>query len=160
MKLLYYFDFWHFKQTGRSVTGLRYKAWEMGPVPPTVYHNIEPKNNPPEYQEYFIVEKEEFDNGSHCLKVYPRKVFNPKIFSKRELKILEDLAYIFLNAKAKDMTDSSHLKNSPWEKTKTDKGLSEWIDFELALDDEAESITNEELEERRRLDSEFQQLFQ
>jgi hypothetical protein len=27
-------DFTHFRETGRSVTGLDYQAWKMGPVPP------------------------------------------------------------------------------------------------------------------------------
>ena len=31
-KLLYYLDFWHFKETGKSVTGLTYNAWGKGPV--------------------------------------------------------------------------------------------------------------------------------
>ena len=32
-KLLYLLDFAHFRETGRSVTGLDYRAWKMGPVP-------------------------------------------------------------------------------------------------------------------------------
>ena len=32
-KLLYLLDFEHFRQTGRSVTGLDYRAWKFGPVP-------------------------------------------------------------------------------------------------------------------------------
>src|SRR5260370_37737235 len=32
-KLLYLLDFTHFRETGRSVTGLVYHAWRMGPVP-------------------------------------------------------------------------------------------------------------------------------
>lgn len=32
-KLLYLLDFDHYRQTGRSVTGLEYRAWKMGPVP-------------------------------------------------------------------------------------------------------------------------------
>jgi len=32
-KLLYLLDFGHFRQTGRSVTGLDYLAWKFGPVP-------------------------------------------------------------------------------------------------------------------------------
>jgi uncharacterized phage-associated protein/DNA-binding transcriptional regulator YiaG len=32
-KLLFYADFLHFKQTGRSITGLRYAAIDFGPVP-------------------------------------------------------------------------------------------------------------------------------
>src|SRR5690606_9485166 len=36
-KLLYLLDFRHFKETGRSVTGLEYQAWEKGPVPRDLY---------------------------------------------------------------------------------------------------------------------------
>src|SRR3989344_7847794 len=32
-KLLCLLDFEHFRLTGRSVTGLKYYAWEKGPVP-------------------------------------------------------------------------------------------------------------------------------
>jgi len=32
-KLLYLLDFHHFRETGRSVTGLEYRAWKHGPVP-------------------------------------------------------------------------------------------------------------------------------
>src|SRR5690606_25051292 len=32
-KLLYLLDFAHFRETGRSVTGLDYLAWRLGPVP-------------------------------------------------------------------------------------------------------------------------------
>lgn len=40
-KLLYFLDFEHFKETGRSVTGLEYQAWEMGPVPVALQEEIE-----------------------------------------------------------------------------------------------------------------------
>ena len=33
MKLLYFLDFMHFKQTDKSVTGQDYFAWMTGPVP-------------------------------------------------------------------------------------------------------------------------------
>jgi uncharacterized phage-associated protein len=36
-KLLYLLDFEHFRQTGRSVTGLDYRAWKFGPVPIDLY---------------------------------------------------------------------------------------------------------------------------
>jgi uncharacterized phage-associated protein len=40
-KLLYFLDFEHFKLTGRSVTGLSYNAWKMGPVPVALFNEIE-----------------------------------------------------------------------------------------------------------------------
>ena len=36
-KLLYLLDFEHFRQTGRSVTGLEYRALKMGPVPSELF---------------------------------------------------------------------------------------------------------------------------
>ena len=44
MKLLYFLDFMHFKQTGKSVTDLDYFAWEQGPVPKEFFEEI---NNTP-----------------------------------------------------------------------------------------------------------------
>lgn len=40
-KLLYFLDFEHYKLTGRSVTGLDYYAWKMGPVPVALYDEME-----------------------------------------------------------------------------------------------------------------------
>ena len=37
IKLLYFLDFELFRQTGRNVTGLDYRAWKMGPVPTDFY---------------------------------------------------------------------------------------------------------------------------
>jgi len=41
LKLLYFLDFRHFKQTGKSVTGLDYYAWDMGPVPKDLYNELD-----------------------------------------------------------------------------------------------------------------------
>jgi uncharacterized phage-associated protein len=159
MKLLYYLDFWHFKETGKSVTGLNYKAWKMGPVPPQLYHEIEPENNPSDIQESLSIENEEFENGNgRFLKIVPRKEFNEKIFSQRELEILEKVALVFKDAKANEMSDCTHLKNSPWYKTKKEKGESAWIDYLLALDDEDNSLSPDEVKERLELDKETREL--
>ena len=40
LKLLYFLDFKHFKQTGQSVTGQKYFAWPVGPVPTNLYDEI------------------------------------------------------------------------------------------------------------------------
>ncbi len=46
LKLLYFLDFRHFKETGKSVTGLDYYAWNMGPVPKDVYEELSGKMKP------------------------------------------------------------------------------------------------------------------
>ena len=40
-KLLYFLDFEHFRQTGQSVTGLRYVAWPKGPAPDDLWHELD-----------------------------------------------------------------------------------------------------------------------
>jgi hypothetical protein len=46
-KLLYLLDFEHYRETGRSVTGLSYYAWKLGPVPVALDEEIdEPAADP------------------------------------------------------------------------------------------------------------------
>jgi uncharacterized phage-associated protein len=160
MKLLYYFDFWHFKETGRSVTGLTYKAWEKGPVPPNIYWEITPKNNPNDMKEYLFIEEEVYDevNGKKKFNIKPKKDFNEKIFTKREIELLKKAAEIFYEATAEQMKDSTHLKNAPWDKTIKTKGESETIDYMLALDDEENSLTEEIVKDKQDFDKKNKEL--
>ncbi|MBD3374285.1 DUF4065 domain-containing protein [candidate division KSB1 bacterium] len=154
MKLLYFLDFWHFAQTGKSVTGLKYKAWEKGPVPPKVYHEIDPENNPEDFEKAFFVERKEIkDTDKYYFKIQPKKKFNKNIFSKRELMLLEGISDLFRDLKSKDMIRSTHFKNSPWDRTKQEKGESEWIDYLLALDDEQGSHTEEDIKDRQEIEN-------
>lgn len=159
MKLLYFLDFWHFRETGRSVTGLSYQAWERGPVSPVVYHELKPENNPKDLKEHVFVQYRQFDKKEgECLFIQSKKTFNPKIFTKRELEILERVAYIFKESKAQEMTDASHLPNSPWSTTVKQKGESGLIDYELALDGDPTSLSLDEVKERKKLDRETREL--
>lgn len=160
MKLLYYLDFWHFKETGRSVTGLKYNAWEKGPVPVKVYHEIAPEKNPDDLKEYLFVEEEILNEitGSKKFVIKPKKEFNPKIFSKREIAILKKVAEIFKDAPGDLMKDATHLKNAPWDKTIKDKGQNAEIDYMLSLDDETNSLTEEMVLDGKRLDEQNREL--
>ena len=66
--LLYAFDFEHYRQTGRSVTNLNYEAWTKGETPAEILDAIKNKN------------------ADIC------ESFNEKFFSKRQLKLLQDIA--------------------------------------------------------------------
>ncbi|MCQ4437482.1 Panacea domain-containing protein, partial [Clostridioides difficile] len=39
-KLLYFLDFEHFRDTGRSVTGMDYDAWKRGPGPEALHNEL------------------------------------------------------------------------------------------------------------------------
>lgn len=151
-KLLYYLDFLHFRETGRSVTGLDYYAWQQGPVPKNFYFEI--KNKEPEIKEYVhIIEEDDKTNFT------PIVLFDKKHFTKRELRILDEVAFIFKEARAKDMTEASHLPNHPWDKTLKTKGEKEKIDYLLAIDNTDKSLSIEEAQERILEKEEMEKVF-
>ncbi|MBU2445410.1 MAG: SocA family protein [Bacteroidetes bacterium] len=160
MKLLYYLDFWHFKETGRPVTDQIYKAWKMGPVPQQIYNEISPDKNPDDLKKFLFVEEEVFDeiNDKKKLVIKPKKSFNEKVFTRRELDLLKKIADVFYEAIGEQMTDSTHLKNAPWDKTVKEKGENAIIDFYLSLDDEENSLTERIVKDKQLLDKENREL--
>jgi len=144
IKLLFYLDFWHFKETGESVTGMDYSTWNFGPVPKTLYDELSGKMKSDLANVINIAKK---NNIQHII---PKKKFDSKYFTKREKKLLDKAVEIFKHAKAEDMVNSTHLKNEPWDKTLKEKGLFQHIDYFLAIDNEPVSISFEEAENRIR----------
>ena len=141
MKLLYFLDFMHFKQTGRSVTGLDYFAWKMGPVPRALFEEISGDMGSDLKAAITIRPIDDFQQ------IVAKKRFEGKHFTSREKKLLEHIAYVFKEADAKLMTEASHLRKEPWDKTKREKGMRAKIDYMLALDDDDESLSVEDAEE-------------
>jgi uncharacterized phage-associated protein len=157
-KLLYFLDFLHFKEVGRPVTDLEYFAWDFGPVPTKFYFEVKNKQAPKEIQQC-IREEKDADTGKEKGTFF-RSSQNPKmdVFSERELRILENVAYIYNEANADDMIEITHLKNQPWDITIKSKGEKAKIDFILALDNDA--LIDEDLaKERMKLSQEMKQVF-
>jgi uncharacterized phage-associated protein len=142
LKLLYFLDFRHFKQTGKSITGLDYYAWNMGPVPKDLFNELTEKMDPDLKAAIHDLPQEGFQN------IRPKKKFDPKYFSNQEMNLLKDLAFIFKDAKADDMIESTHLKNEPWDRTLKEKGEFKKIDYMLAIDSEIVSLPYNEAKER------------
>ena len=153
LKLLYFLDFSHFKQTGMSVTGLDYFAWEMGPVPKVLFDELSGNMRPDMKDTINELPAERFQQ------IRPKKKFDDKYFSKREMKLLKDTSFIFHDAKADDMVESTHLKNEPWDKTLKEKGEFQKIDYMLSIDSEIVSLSYDEAKEREEEISEVYQLF-
>jgi len=55
--------------------------------------------------------------------------------SPNELKVLEEVAFTYKYSTAQEMSEITHLKNTPWDKTK-EKGMFLEIDYFLALDED------------------------
>jgi uncharacterized phage-associated protein len=140
MKLLYFLDFWHFKQTGKPVTGSEYFAWDKGPVPRDVHNELSGKMKTDMAAN---IKRTEFSDTSF-LKFNAKKKFDPEYFSERELELLENISFMFNDLKSDDIIEIAHLKNKPWIKTKDTKGLLHKIDYMLAVDEDDDSISIEQ----------------
>jgi len=133
-KLLYYLDLVHFRRTGRKVTDLIYEAWPRGPVPAAL--DAEFRNTSSElYARFRIKLSHRVDEGVPTIdsteedlgvresgakfaptSISPQKPYKHEFLSRREMQIASDLAEIFYEVKAQDMTDISHQKFGPWQK--------------------------------------------
>lgn len=139
-KLLYFLDFEHFKETGRSVTGLEYSAWKMGPVPVELFEEID-MPEPDMAAKVSFLETQTSFNTPMC-RVHPIAEFDDSHFSKRELRIMERLAGEYKESPAEDMIEATHLQNEPWHKIYIDEGKKQQlIPYNLAiLKQEAEEM--------------------
>jgi hypothetical protein len=77
-----------------------------------------------------------------------------KYFTKRELAIMERLAFFFRDLRADDISDHSHRRNAPWHRVyKQQNNPRGPIPYDLALEDKAllddePTIDRDELEYR------------
>jgi len=130
-KLLYFLDFEHYKETGRSVTGMDYYAWKMGPVPVDLYEEVE-MPEPDMAANVAFVEK--LTKRGPMLTVKPLAAFDGSLFSKRELRIMQSLAEEFRDVQSDDIIEATHLENEPWHKIYVDEGKPQHrIPYTLAL---------------------------
>jgi uncharacterized phage-associated protein len=155
---LYFLDFIHFRETGKSVTGLNYYAWEKGPVPQDLFFELVQPDA--DLKETVALLKQSGDEDDKICRVIAKKPFDPKFFSKRELKIMGNLAFVFQDALAKDMVEITHLAGTPWDKTIKEKGHRKRIDYSLAVDGSKGSLSPEEISERTLEAKEVVEVFQ
>ena len=149
MKLLNFFEFEHFNQTGYPSIGLEYFAFEQGPVPKKFWLEVKEGIVPDDLKDKVVIHLKtgEYNNRKEMEFIGRANAqVDFSIFTPREKKILENLAFIYKDATAKTMSEISHEANKPWEITKRDKGLNARIDYLLALNADS-PIDREEAKE-------------
>ena len=145
-KLLYFLDFDHYKEIGRSVTGLDYFAWKMGPVPVSLHEEVDmPEQDMLDKVEF--VEKKTRNGGMLTVKAISE--FDAKHFTKREMRIMQSLVKQYADALAEDMVEATHLENQPWHKIFIEEGnRQKIIPYDLALRKQELEEMNELISER------------
>jgi len=143
-KLLFAADCELLKETGKTISGLDYFTYPAGPVPKELYEDFSDETS-------FFAENIEFKipRFGKLKQIHTKYKFDEKLFSKRELDIIQRIAVIFKDAYARDMTKISHQIDQPWTTTKKTKGDLQKIDAETILNSFSEkNITLEEFNER------------
>ena len=133
-KLLFILDFEHFKQTGRSVTGFDYFAWRMGPVPAELDEAID--NNSEDILDNFDIEVQKGKRNIKTVYLQPKKEFDARFFSRRELQLLENIAERFEMSSGDDMVWFTHREDEPWYRVwEIEKRRFDKIPYEYVLDE-------------------------
>jgi len=139
LKLLYFLDFTHFKETGYPSINLIYYAWKHGPVPQDFYEEIKDGNVPEDFANKFAIipsyrwEQMFPERKEYIFKSIEKPDMN--VFTPREIRIIEKLSDIYRGATANQMKEVTHLPKEPWDTTKKAKGLYQYIDYLLSIDD-------------------------
>jgi len=150
-KLLYFLDFQHFKEIGRSITGLSYYAWQNGPVP--VKLNEELETPQPDLIQAVKIEDIPMPEDKMPMTFFTPKVeFYKGCFSKRELKIMTTLVDKYKNSKAEEMIDATHLATEPWHQVYEVQGRKlAPIPYELVISPEQRDVMKEIITEREEM---------
>jgi putative zinc finger/helix-turn-helix YgiT family protein len=127
-KLLFYADFVMYEKSGFSMSGMKYRAILMGPVPEnydSIYDYLA-RND-----EFNIISTLFHDGGiGDKFKPNPKHEFNASLFSASELCVLEEVAKRFRNISTSEIIDISH-KEKGWI---VNKHKREIIDYKFSFD--------------------------
>jgi len=134
IKLLYLLDFEHYRQTGRSVTGLEYHAMRMGPVPIDLYQEWDALE--PDFAEAVdIVPEQVIDFVREAVR--PKRAFDDSHFTRRELRLMIELAERFCTDYSKPMVNVTHVERGPWSAIwDNGRGDLDRIPYSLAIRDD------------------------
>jgi len=147
-KLLYYFDFDHFKMTGFPSIGLDYYSFDRGPVPRDFWLEIKDGEIPEDFigKLALIQKTDDFNLNYKEIEIRAITEADLSVFTPREIGLLEKSAYIYKEARGKDMTEVSHLPEQPWAITVSSSGKNKIIDYILAIDDKSEISSDDAIE--------------
>jgi len=127
-KLLFYADFSMFKQSGFSISGVRYQAIQMGPAPYNFQSIFEYLVNQGEIDIAYT----QFPQGyvGEQFKPLKNRTFNESLFSETELKTLEKISKLFKTTSTKDIIELSRTEDA-WKENEKNKSL---ISYEYAFE--------------------------
>ena len=129
-KMLFYADFLNFKKEVQSISGCRYRAIDMGPVP----NNFNSLFDYIAENDHIDITVTSFPNGSigDQFKPNAKRAFDETKLAKEEIETLKEVVSKFKKVKTSEIIEISH-KEEAWQKNfKSGKKLISYIDaFQL-----------------------------
>ncbi len=150
MKLLYFLDFRHYRETGFSVTGQPYRTWGFGPVPVGVWDELRNRRDRGLALGSAVAAIPGRGDCGFLIRAVGQAKFDEDVFTRREMRILTEVAEMFRDVPAKQMVDATHARNEPWEKALREKGEDVPIDYELIFDGSEPPETMNLIRERQK----------
>jgi putative zinc finger/helix-turn-helix YgiT family protein len=130
-KLVFYADFLHFSRTCNSISGMRYVAYNLGPVPSNfqlIYQFLAD-------HKAFEIEYFEYENGSIGERFKPPQTLNEDdILTVAELATIAEVAERFKNMSSKEIIETSHLEKAWRESIKLPNHSISYLKFGFELD--------------------------
>jgi putative zinc finger/helix-turn-helix YgiT family protein len=124
-KMLFYTDFYNYKETGRSISGISYRAIPYGPVPSNYdfifAHFIEKEEI---IEPVFI--KINHTKVNECYK--PLKDFDLSVFNPEELNSIMKVVDLFKDTPSWDLVELSH-KERAWIELNKTKSIISYQDY-------------------------------
>lgn len=123
-KLLFYADFLHFQQTGFSISGVKYIAIQMGPVPnnfQSLYEYVANKD----FVEIVNISFADEIVGEQFVPT-SKKLFDTSLFSSSELEILNVVCQRFKDTSTRKIIDISH-QETAWIDNQETKNSIDYI---------------------------------
>ncbi len=117
-KLLFYADFLNFKETGFSMSGFRYRAIDLGPVP----NNFQSLFEYMQQKGRIEIQNKVFENDIVGEQFVKKSDFETGLFSPIELEILSKVANRFKEVKTKEIIDLSHEEHA-WIENEKEKSI-------------------------------------
>ncbi|CAN5236000.1 DUF4065 domain-containing protein [soil metagenome] len=129
-KLLFYADFLLFNKTGYSMSGARYRAINMGPVPNNFNSIFEYMANK-DHIDIYITQFTKGGEGEQ-FKPHPNRKFNAELFNDTELSIINQVAEKFKNISTAEMIEYCH-KEKAWLDNEKERRLISYRDYGFEL---------------------------
>lgn len=134
-KLLFYADFLHFKNNGFSISGARYKAIDMGPVPNNFNSIFEYLANKGQVN----IITQQFPGGGEGEQFVPAKDFSlsADLFNQTEWGVLKQVSSIFRKTSTSKIIAKSH-EEAAWKNNYDQKKTISYKQYAFDLSVESE----------------------